>query len=141
MGCMCSTKKKRQSSQDDDECSSNLGSENGTIPNGDISKGACEPWLSRATTLPDCSRYRKKKRQPCVSELAMAMHRAEFTAAAVIGVPSELFLTQQRTNDIIRQAKAEGSAIKVIDGHLYIDLKHVGRVPPGVKVKTWSVPN
>lgn len=65
----------------------------------------------------------------------MAMHRAEFTAAAVIGVPAGLFLSQARAQELVSQAKSEGSVVKVIDGHLYIDLKHFGRVPPGFRLK------
>lgn len=78
--------------------------------------------------------YRANNYYQCVTSLAMAMYRAEQTAAAVAGYPN-FSLSAQCTDFLVRKAKADGSTVKVIEDRLYIDYKYVGRVPKDVNIR------
>lgn len=72
--------------------------------------------------------------QPCISQLALAMYNTELTATAIVGMPRQSFLNASVTEELVRKAKNEGSTVTMRDGHLYIDYKYVGRVPPEMKI-------
>lgn len=78
--------------------------------------------------------HRTNNYYQCVTSLAMAMYRAEQTAAAVAGVPN-FSLSNQTTDFLVRKAKADGRTVKVVEDRLYIDYKYVGRLPKDVNIR------